>query len=363
VDADRSERRLFLASAGGALALHAALLWGAPGLAGGADLAPHLRLAQLFGEAPALRSTYPPAAHAALALLAPALGAAGAVKLLAWLSAAALVAAFRAFQRAAELPGACAALFPWTPYLFALSWCLPKVEAAGYALAFAGLACQLRGRRGAVALLLAATFWVHTAAALVFGLAGGVLALARRDARALVALAAGTLGAAPLVGAHLAAGCSVAQARLLTPGDYRRAAGRWRSTDLGLRLAALAGPVGVAAALAGAPRLWRERRDLALACLALVALCTSELWLAPFGVATTLNLLRGLTLLAFPVAVAAGCFAAQRGLAAPLVAACALFALGATLLAVPGSCHRTPVDPAYAAALDVDRCTFRWHPR
>jgi hypothetical protein len=360
VDAASENRRLFLVSAAAALALHAALLFALPGLSGGADLAPHLRLAAQLGESPALRSVYPPAYHAALALLAPMLGVAGAVKALAWLSAAALVAGFRAFQRAARLPAACAALFPWTPYLFALSWCLPKVEAAGYALAFAGLGCLLRERRVAAALLLAATFWVHTAAALVFGLCGGVLALARRDARAVAALAAGALGAAPLVAAHLAAGCSLAQALLFSPGDYLRAAGRWHSAALAGRLAALAGPVGIGAALCGAPLLWRERRELALVCGAVLALCTSELWLAPFGIATTLNLLRGLTLLAFPVAIAGGLLAARRQIAGALVAACAAFALAAALLAVPGSCQRTSVDPARAAALELDRCAFRW---
>jgi len=313
-----------------------------------------------MGESPALRNVYPPAYHAALALLAPALGLAGAVKAFAWLSAAALVAGFRAFQRAAELPGACAALFPWTPYLFALSWCLPKVEGAGYALAFAGLACLVRGRRSAAATLLAATFWVHTAAALVLGLCGGTLALARRDARALAALAVGALGAAPLVAAHLAAGCSAAQALLFSPGDYLRSAGRWQSLAMPGRLAALAGPIGIGAALLGAPALWRERRDVALVAAVVLALCTSELWLAPFGIATTLNLLRGLALLAFPVALAGGVFAARRGIAPALVAACAAFALAAAWLAVPGSCHRAPIDLARVAATEVDRCAFRW---
>ena len=139
MDGAAKDRRLFLASAAAALGLHAAILLRVPGLAGGADLGPHLRLAAQMGEAPALRNVYPPAFHAAIALLAPWLGVAGAVKSLAWASAAALVAAFRSLQRAAALPDACAALFPWTPYLFALSWCLPKVEAAGYALAFLGL--------------------------------------------------------------------------------------------------------------------------------------------------------------------------------------------------------------------------------
>src|SRR5262245_4390142 len=314
-----------------------------------------------MGEAPALRSVYAPAFHVAGALLAPALGLPLAVKALAFASAAALIAGFRVFQRAAGLPSACAALFPWTPYLFALSWCLPKVEAAGYALAFFGLACLMRGRRLAAGACLAATFGVHTAAALVFGLCGGVLALVRRDARALAALAGGTLAASPLLAAHLAAGCTLRETLLLSPGDYLRAPGRWSSADAAGRIAILAGPIGVATALLGAPRLWREHRSVAALSATVVALCLSELWLAPFGIATTLNLMRSLSLLAFAVAAAAGVFAAaHRGLTPALVAACAVFAACAAFLAVPGSCHREPIDATRVAATNVDRCAFRW---
>jgi len=361
VAAQARERWLFGASAGGALALHAWLLLRDPGLAGGADLAPHLRLIEQMREAPGLRTVYAPGFHALAALLAPALGLAGAVKAIAFAGAAGLVAGFCAFQRAAGLPPACAALFPWTPYLFALSWCLPKLESAGYALALAGLAALLRERRAAAAALLAATFHVHTAAALVFGLCGGVLALARRDARSLVALAAGALAAGPLVLAHLAAGCTFAQALLFSPGDYLRAAGRSRDASEVLRLAALAGPLGVAAALAGAPRLAREHRDAALVAATFGALALSELWLAPLRIATTLDLLRALPLLAIAVAAAGGVFAASRPrVAARLVAACAAFALGAALLAVPGSCQRRPIELSAIGAYAVERCTFRW---
>jgi hypothetical protein len=355
------DRRLFTASAAAALGLHAWLLFSDPALAGGADLVPHLRLIEEMGEAPGLRSVYAPAFHVAAALLAPALGIPLAVKTLAWLSSAALIAGFRSFQRAAGLPGAAAALFPWTPYLFALSWCLPKVEAAGYALAFAGLGSLVRGRRVAAGAWLAATFLVHTAAGLVFALCGGALALARRDARDLGALAAGALAAGPLFAAHLAAGCTLRESLLFSPGDYLRAAGRWSSAAVAGRIAILAGPIGVGAALLGAPRLWREHRAAAVLAAAIAALCLNELWLAPFGVATTLNLLRALSLLAFPVAAGAGVFAAaHRGLAPALVAACAVFALAATLLALPGSCHREPVDAARVAAARVDRCAFHW---
>ncbi len=49
--------------------MHAALLRALPGLAGGADLLPHLRLIQLMAEEPALRSVYAPAYHAIGALV------------------------------------------------------------------------------------------------------------------------------------------------------------------------------------------------------------------------------------------------------------------------------------------------------
>ncbi len=355
------DRRLFRASAGAALCLHGWLLFGDPALSGGADLVPHLRLIEQMGEAPGLRSVYPPAFHAASAALAALLGQSLAVKLWTWGSAAALIAGFRIFQRAAGLPGASAALFPWTPYLFALSWCLPKVEAAGYAAALVGLACLLRGRRVAAGAILTATFFVHTAAALVLGLCGGILALARRDARALVALAGGTLAASPLLAAHVLAGCTLREALLFSPGDYLRDAGRFHAASAAGRIAILAGPLGVGAALLGAPRLWREHRDVALLAVAIVALYASELWLAPFGIATTFNLMRALSLLAVAIAASAGVFAASRpGLAPALVAACAAFALVAALRAVPGSCHRVPIDSARVSAAVVDRCTFRW---
>jgi hypothetical protein len=90
-------------------------------------------------------------------------------------------------------------------------------------------------------------------------------------------------------------------------------------------------------------------------------LYANELWLAPLGLRTTLNLMRGLTIFAFPVAVAAGVYLAPRPrLAAAVTLACALWALGAAWLALPGSCHRVPIDLAEVGSLEVDRCTFRW---
>jgi hypothetical protein len=285
-----------------------------------------------------------------------------AVKCLAWLSAAALIAGFRAFQRAAGLPAASAALFAWWPYAFALSWCLPKVEAAGYALAFAGLGLLIRRRYALASAALAATFWVHTAAALFLGLLGGSCALAQRDRRGLLALALGTLLAFPLLGAHLAAGCTLAQALLLSAGDYLRSSAGWSSLSVLDRVLALASPPALLCAAAGAALLWRRHRSLALLAGVTLALYLNELWLAPFGQRTTLNLLRGLTVLAFPVSAAAGLFLAGRPRRVQnlAVAVCALWALGAVWLALPGSCHRAPVDLEAVSSLVVDRCTFRW---
>jgi hypothetical protein len=246
-----------------------------------------------MGEEPALRNVYAPGFHVLGALLSAWVGPAAAVKLLALAGAAALIAGFRCFQRAAGLPEAAAALFAWAPYGFALSWCLPKLEAAGYGLAFAGLGLILLRRERGVALALAATFFVHTGAALFFGLCGGVLALATRSRRGLVALGVGCLLASPLLAAHLAAGCTPAEALLLSRGDYLRAASGWSSLAVADRVVALAGPIAVVCGALGAGRLWREHRAVAiLAALALV-LYTNELWLAPFGGLRVPGLLRG----------------------------------------------------------------------
>lgn len=337
------------------------LLFATGPLQGGADLQPHLRLMEWMAQAPALRSVYPPAYHVLGALLSTVVDLDTAVRLLALAAAGLLLAGFRAFQRASGLPEASAALFCWAPYGFALSWCLPKVEAAGYGLAFLGLAWAWRGRHLAVALALAGTFLVHTGAALFLGLCGGTLALVRREPRLLAALALGSLLATPLFWAHLAAGCTAAQALLFSEGDYLRRAGRWSSFSLGWRLPVLAGPITAACAAGGAAALWREHRPVAIVAAVVVVLCTNELWLAPFGVGSTLNLLRGLTILAFPLAAAGGVFLAHhpaslRG----ALAACALLAVGSTWLALPGSCHRQPIVAARLETLQLDRCAFRW---
>jgi len=347
-----------------ALALHAGLLFAEPGLRGGADLKPHLRLMQLFQARPELRNVYAPAYHAlgALGLAWP--GAATTVKLLQLASAALLLLGFRSLQRAAGLPDAATALFALFPYTFALSHCLPKVEAAGYGLAFAGLAAILRRRPAAVAASLAATFLVHTAAALFLGLVGGVLALARRDRRGLLALGAGALAASPLLAAHLADGCTPAQALLLSAGDYLRSGPRAHPLARWPLLLALANPLLLVLAVAGAGALWRRHRAATVVSASCAVLYANELWLAPLGARTTLDLVRGLTLLALPVAAAAGVWLGARPRALPwVVAACAVWAAGAAFTAVPACCHVEPVHPAEVRRLDVARCTFRWRVR
>jgi hypothetical protein len=348
-------------SAAVALTLHALLLWARAGLHGGGDLYPHLRLALQMAESPALRSVYPPAYHALGALLSPLLGLAHYPEWMAWLGAAALLAGFRAFQRAAELPDAASALFAFSPYAFALTLCLPKVELLGYACALAGLAALLRGRPLWVSLALLAAFWTHTAAGLYLGLCGGVLSLARRDVRGLAALGAGTLLALPLPIAHLRAGCSLAEAFLFSQGDYLRAAPRGADIAHFARAALLANPIALALACAGAARLWRERRAVAIACALTAVLCVNELWLAPFGARTTLDLVRGLTLLAVPIAAGAGVMLADRPRAAwAAVAASSLLALAALVWVVPRTCVSQPIELARVATLEVDRCRFRW---
>jgi hypothetical protein len=356
-----SGRALFRCSAAAALALHAALLLGSDGLRGGGDLVPHLRLIQRMAEEPALRSVYAPAYHAIGALAAPITGLAAFPEWFAWWSAAAFIAAFRRFQLAAALPDTCSAVFAWAPYHFALSWCLPKVEVAGYAIALMGLTCVLRRRRVGVAAWLVAAFLFHTAAALLLGLTGGVAALAARDLRSLLALAAGTLIALPLPLAHVADGCTLAQALLFSQYDYLRAAPSAHNLAHWDRILLLANPIALAASAAGARGLWRQQRPIAIVCAAIVLVYLNELWLAPFGMRSTLDSLRALTILAIPVALAAGvAVAARPAVASALVAASALLALAATLWVVPAACVSKPIDVAAVAGFEVDRCMFRW---
>jgi len=351
----------FRLAAGLSLALQVGLLLSRDGLWGGGDLPPHLRLAELTREDPGLHNPYAPAYHVLGALLEPLVGFERFTAGFALASAALLIAGFRAFQKAAALPDESAALFALTPYLMSLSWCTPKVEAAGYALLLFGLACLLRERRAAAALALGACFAVHTASALLFGIAGGALCLARRDARGLAALAAGSALALPLVASHLAAGCSLAEALLFAPGGYARGLREGVLPPNWPWLAPLAGPVALVAAALGAPALWRRQRAVGILCAVLAGLYLTNLWLAPFGLRSLVTLLRGLSVLAIPVAAAAGVFAARSPTArAWVLGASAAFALAAGPLVVPRACFVRPIAEGEIRGIQVERCTFQW---
>lgn len=360
-DGPRAPAILFWLAAALALALHAVLGFGREGIWGGGDLLPHLRLMELTRSEPGLHNTYAPAYHGLGAVLAPLLGLQLYTRLFGLAAAVLSIAGFRAFQRAAGLPDAAAALFALTPYLLSLSWCTPRVEAAGYGLLLLGLAALLRERPRWAALALAATFAVHTASALLFGLAGGVLCLARRDGRGLAALAVGTLLASPLVLAHLAAGCSFAEALLFAPGGYARSLREDLVPPNWPWLLPLLNPVAALAALLGAAALWRRQRAVAILCGVLVLLYLNNLWLAPLGRRTLVTLLRGLSLLAIPVTVSAGIFAARsprtRLWVIGLSAAWALFA---SVAVVPRACFVRQIDPAELRGVEVERCSFRW---
>ena len=355
------ETRLFRASAALALVLQALICFGWPGLRGGEDLVPHLRLVERTAEAPGLHNVYAPLFHVLGALLSPVVGLERWPGLFAFAGASALLAGYRFFQRSAGLPAASAAIFCFVPYLLSLSWCIPKIEAAGYAVTLLGLGLLLRDRHLLVSVVLALAFLVHTAAALLLGLAGGVLSLARRDVRGLAALAGGTLLASPLFAAHLAAGCTLREAFLFSRDDYLRDALPWSFAQDPSALLLLAGPLALVLAGLGAAPLWRRSRPLALTCLALLAVYANEIWLKPFGMGTTLDLRRGLTVLAMPVAAAAGMALAVRPrLEVPALALSGLFAVFASLFVVQRACYVRAVDVAETRELVVQRCVFRW---
>ena len=103
---------------------------------------------------------------------------------------------------------------------------------------------------------------------------------------------------------------------------------------------------------------------MALVCGLIVALYLNELWLAPFGVRTTLDALRALTILAIPVAAAAGLAVhGSRARSLGLLAASAALAIATTFTVVPVACVSKPIDVAEIERFDVDRCMFRWRYR
>ncbi len=353
--------RGFLACAALALALHAALAFGRSGLWGGGDLLPHLRLIEQTTESPGLHNPYAPAYHLLGALVSPWLGPVLYTRLFSLLAALLLIAGFRSFQRAAGLPDAASALFALNPYLLSLSYCTPKVEVAGYGLMLLGLGGLLRGQRVAVAILVAASFATHTASALLFGLLGGVLCLARRDGPGLAALASGALLATPLVAAHVTAGCSFREALLFAPGGYARGLQERLVPPSWPWLAPLANPIALLAGLLGAGLTWRRSRALGILCLAMLALYASNLWLAPFGIRTLVTPLRGLSLLAIPVSISAGLFASREPrLRAWVVGLSAAYAVVALVAVVPHACYVRSISLSEVEGLRVQRCAFLW---
>lgn len=353
---------LFPVTASAVIALHAALLFSSPGLHGSGDLIAHLRMIELMGVVPALRNIYPPGYHVLGALLSPLIGLAAYPKLFAVVAAALSILCFRFFQRRAGLPDHTSVLFALWPYSFALSWAMPKVEVAGYAMVFLGLGLLCSQRYLWLALALGASFWVHISGSLLFGFCCGVLALARRDIRGLAALAVGTLGAVPLIGTHIAAGCSLQQALLFSEGDYLHVAGLHHSWDRWPLFLALASPPMLIAALPGARALWTRDRGLAVLCGLLVVLYLQELWLAPFGAGTTVNLNRGLSLFAIPVAISAGLWLASTHRLAPWVmGAAALWCVGCAFTLAREPIFWRPVAIEEIRDLRMARCRFGWN--
>ena len=352
---------LFPAVACSALALHAFRLFQSSELHGGLDLLGHLGMVELMAQAPALRNVQPPGYHVLGALLAPIVGLATYPKLFAVLATGLAMLAFRYFQQSARLPVHASLLFVLWPYAFTLSWAIPRNEVAGYALFFAGLGFLLKGRYLALGLALAASFYVHTAAALLFGFGAGILALALRDRRGILALALGTLGAVPLLGAHLGAGCTLQQALLFAEGDYLHVATHKGTLHRWPLILALASPPALAAAALGACETWKRHRPVAILCAVLLAVYLQELWLAPFHASTTATLMRGLSLLVLPVAVAGGIFLADRPRIAPwLLAGAAIWCVGTTFTLAKEPMHTRTISLDEIRDLRMVRCRFGW---
>ena len=150
-------------------------------------------------------------------------------------------------------------------------------------------------------------------------------------------------------------------ARSAAQGGYARGLHESVWPPNGAWLVPLAGPVSLVAAGCGTPALWRRHRAVGILCAVWVVLYLNNLWLAPFGLRTLVTLLRGLSLLAIPVAVAGGVFAARDPRTrAAVLALCAAWALAAGFTAVPRACFTRPIDAAEIEALRVERCTFQW---
>jgi hypothetical protein len=352
---------LFRVSAAFAIALHVFLIFGRDGVWGGGDLIPHLHVLHAMREKLALYNTYAPGYSMLGALASPIVGAELYVKYFALAAFLSLIAGFRFFQRAAHLPEAASAVFVFTPYWLALSSCTPKVEALGYALLLVCLGLLLKNRYVGAGLVLAACFYWHTASALLLGLVGGILCVARRDMRGIAALAFGSALAIPLVATHLAAGCSLAESLMLARGGFSPVVGTPVVPPNWPWLVPLANPAVLVAASLGAASTWRWNRPIAILCCAFVLLYFNNVWLAPFEIRTLVTLLRGLPMLAIAIAIAAGVFASRSTRTALWVVG--LAAAGAVVSlpsAIPNACFTKRIDLAQASSTSIDRCIFRW---
>ena len=115
------------------------------------------------------------------------------------------------------------------------------------------------------------------------------------------------------------------------------------------------------AAIAGARGVRTRDRGVAVLCGVLVVLYLQELWLAPFGVGTTVNLNRGLSLLAIPVVISAGVWVASRPrLARWVLAAAALWCVGCALTVAREPISWRPVALEEIRDLRMVRCRFGW---
>ncbi len=124
----------------------------------------------------------------------------------------------------------------------------------------------------------------------------------------------------------------------------------------------LASPPILVAAFAGARDVWSRDRAVAVLCGVLVVLYLQELWLAPFGVGTTVNLNRGLSLLVIPVVIAAGVWIAPRPRLAPwLFGAAALWCLGSALTVAREPISWRPVAIEEIRDLRMARCRLGWN--
>lgn len=361
-DAGTASARLFRISAALAIALHVYLIFGRDGFWGGGDLVPHLHVMEAMREKLALYTTYAPGYSMLGAFVTPALGVEQYAKFFALAASLLLMAGFRFFQRAAGLPDTASAVFVFTPYLLALSSCTPKVEALGYGLLLFCVGLLLKKNYLGATLVLATSFYWHTASALLLGLVGGVLCLARRDVRGLAALAFGSVLAAPLVAAHLEAGCSLAESLMLARGGFSPVAGTRVVPPNWPWLLPLMNPATLVAAVLGAASTWRQHRPIAILCGVFVFLYLNNVWLAPFEIRTLVTLLRGLTMLAIPIAIAGGVYASHsRRAAVCVVGLAAAVAVASVPTAIPNACFTKRIDIAQVANTSIERCVFLWH--